>query len=90
MIKSSFKLIKDDIVSHVADQLDAHKHITGEILVVNQIPHNPQGKKLRDWSKFKNKIIKKKRVLSYILSMSVGGGMISDFQNCIILLIISF
>ena len=61
MIKSSFKLIKDDIVSHVADQLDAHKHITGEILVVNQIPHNPQGKKLRDWSKFKNKIIKKKK-----------------------------
>ena len=51
VIKSSFELIKEDIVSHVADQLDAHKHITGEILVVNQIPHNPQGKKLRDWSK---------------------------------------
>ena len=69
MIKSSFKLIKDDIVSHVADQLDAHKHITGEILVVNQIPHNPQGKKLRDWSKFKNKIIiKKKSFIIYIVN----------------------
>ena len=50
VIKSSFELIKDDIVSHVAEHLEAHKHITGEILFVNQIPHNPQGKKLRDWS----------------------------------------
>ena len=47
MIKSSFELITDDIVTHVADHLDSHKQITGEILFVNQIPHNPQGKKLR-------------------------------------------
>ena len=56
MIKSSFELIKDDIVTHVADHLDSHKQITGEILFVNQIPHNPQGKKLRDRSKLKIKL----------------------------------
>ena len=55
VIKSSFELIKDDIVSHVAEHLEDHKRITGEIFFVNQIPHNPQGKKLRDWSTFKIK-----------------------------------
>ena len=45
--KPGFKLLKEDIVAHVRDHLTPRKHITGEVLFVEQIPHNPQGKKLR-------------------------------------------
>ena len=40
-------ITREDIVNHVANNLQVQKHITGSILFLDSIPHNPQGKKLR-------------------------------------------
>ena len=47
LTKPGFKLLKEEVVAHVREQLAPHKHITGDVLFVEHIPHNPQGKKLR-------------------------------------------
>ena len=38
---------KKVITDHVRNNLPAHKHITGDIFLLDSIPHNPTGKKLR-------------------------------------------
>lgn len=40
-------ITREDIVHHVANNLQIQKHITGNIIFLDSIPHNPQGKKLR-------------------------------------------
>ena len=40
-------ITREDIANHVANRLQVQKHITGSIVFLDQIPHNPQGKKLR-------------------------------------------
>jgi len=40
-------ITREDIVHHVENNLQVQKHITGSILFLDSIPHNPQGKKLR-------------------------------------------
>ena len=45
--RDSSTVAKDDIVNHIKNNLAPHKHITGEVFLVDSIPHNPQGKKLR-------------------------------------------
>eukprot|EP00092_Neocalanus_flemingeri_P001915 GFUD01002045.1.p1 GENE.GFUD01002045.1~~GFUD01002045.1.p1 ORF type:complete len:240 (+),score=74.53 GFUD01002045.1:99-722(+) len=40
-------ITREDIINHVANNLQSQKHITGNIIFLDRIPHNPQGKKLR-------------------------------------------
>ena len=47
VLRSGCKMTKEDVVNQVKNNTEPHKHITGEIFFMDQIPHNPQGKKLR-------------------------------------------
>ena len=40
-------ITREDITNHIANNLQIQKHITGNIIFLDSIPHNPQGKKLR-------------------------------------------
>ena len=48
------------VVEHVKNNLAAHMAITGDIIFLDAIPHNPIGKKLRRTLKIKheNKVFK--------------------------------
>ena len=47
VLRSGCKMTKEEVVNQVKNNSEPHKHITGEIFFLDQIPHNPQGKKLR-------------------------------------------
>jgi len=47
VIKKNSNITKDTVKDHVQNKLEAHKQLTGDIIFLNSIPHNPQGKKLR-------------------------------------------
>jgi len=47
VIKKDSNITKDTVKDHVQNNLEAHKQLTGDIIFLDCIPHNPQGKKLR-------------------------------------------
>ena len=51
---------RETVMEHVKNNLAAHMAITGDILFLDAIPHNPIGKKLRRTLKIKheNKVFK--------------------------------
>ena len=51
---------REVVLEHVRNNLAAHMNITGDIIFLDAIPHNPIGKKLRRTLKIKhdNKVLK--------------------------------
>ena len=47
VLRSGSRLTKDSIREHVKNNTEPHMHLTGDVFFMDQIPHNPQGKKLR-------------------------------------------
>ena len=53
-------MTREVVLEHVKNNLAAHMNITGDIIFLDAIPHNPIGKKLRRTLKIKhdNKVLK--------------------------------
>jgi len=47
VIKKEANITKDTIKDHVKNNLASWKQLTGDVMFLDSIPHNPQGKKLR-------------------------------------------
>ena len=56
------RVSKEELVDYVSNNTEPHKHLTGDVFFMDEIPHNPQGKKLR--RVLKNQYLEQKLIAS--------------------------
>ena len=47
VVRPGSRLSQEEVVDYVKSKVEPHKQLTGDVFFMAEIPHNPQGKKLR-------------------------------------------